>query len=292
MTAHGLQVKAEKEIKPEEDIDSEVFAALLSLFEDFIHGLREDMTLDELLEELAYLRAKLGMEAALKGFDMDFDDAVKLLESDPASLSDEQKKRRDILFAAFDNIIDFAVAEEYTMIDKMAEDVSDIDSDEEFDDDEIEELMLIFQQYNSNYRVTEDGDIEHAMHVALGFFLIEDSVVLTYRTQLDDRVRPWHLQYEGFSAPKAVFPEWLIPPIEHGCRCFLEEVSSADVGVMDAVYTIPTMPPQFNRTFKESVAKGGRIFSDEHPYFTIKEEDADRLNDIAIKIKERYHLNG
>ena len=61
--------------------------------------------------------------------------------------------------------------------------------------------------------------------------------------------------------------------------------------VKAAVYEIPEMPSWFNRTFKESVAKGGRIFSDEHPYFDVKEEDIERLQGMAEKIKKGF-LNG
>ena len=61
--------------------------------------------------------------------------------------------------------------------------------------------------------------------------------------------------------------------------------------VKAAVYEVPEMPSWFNRTFKESVAKGGRIFSDEHPYFDVKEEDIERLQGMAEKIKKGL-LNG
>lgn len=108
----------------------------------------------------------------------------------------------------------------------------------------------------------------------------------------DERVRPWHLQYEGYTAPKSQFPAWLIPPIEHQCRCFLvEDNRSSTMGAIQASVE-PQMPEWFNRTFKESVAFGGRIFSDEHPYFQVDERHVGRLNAIARRIKEKYTVDG
>ena len=55
---------------------------------------------------------------------------------------------------------------------------------------------------------------------------------------------------------------------------------------------MPEMPEWFNRTFKESVANGGRIFSDEHPYFQVDTQHYDKLSEIASNIKKKYLSNG
>lgn len=291
--AHGVPVKAQEDIEPtEDDLDEKAYAALLAIFENFIKGIGEQITLDELIEELAALRARFGIDAALKGFEIDFEIAVALLNSDVAKLTDEQKKRRDVLMAALENIIDFAVAEEYQMMEDVEDMVGEMEWGMDLEEGELDGIEGVFRKYNLTYAAVENGDIEHAMHIALGLYLLSDATMLTYRTQLDDRVRPWHLVYEGVSFPKAVFPEWLIPPIEHGCRCFLEEENILGAMKVKAAATNSLeMPEWFNRTFKESVANGGRIFSDEHPYFTVKEEDIDRLQGMAESIRKGY-LNG
>lgn len=291
--AHGVPVKAQEDIEPtEDDLDEKAYAALLAIFENFIKGIGDQITLDELIEALAALRAKFGIDAALKGFEMDWETAFELLNSDEAKLTDEQKKRRDVLMAAFDNIVDFAVAEEYQMIEDVEDMAGEMEWGMDLEEGELDGITGIFEKYNLTYQGVENGDIEHALHIALMLYMLEDGAMLTYRTQLDDRVRPWHLVYEGVSFPKVVFPEWLIPPIEHGCRCFLEEENLAGrLNVMAASKKVPEMPSWFNRTFKESVAKGGRIFSDEHPYFDVKEEDIERLQGMAEKIKKGL-LNG
>ena len=287
--AHGIPMAKEK-IKPDEDdLDEEAYAALLAIFENFINGIGDKITVDELLEQLAGLRAKFGFEAALKGFEIDYDTAIELINSEDAKLTEEQKKRRNVLIAALVNIIDFAVAEEYQMIGSVEDVVGEIEWGMDLEESEMEDAVGVFERYNLTYLSVENGDIEHAMHVALGLYLLSETTMITYRTQLDDRVRPWHFQYEGFSAPKAVFPEWLIPPIEHGCRCFLETdnlFGSINAKTDSAKKT--DIPEWFNRTFKESVANGGRIFSDEHPYFYVKDEDVERLQSMSEKIRKEY----
>ena len=135
-------------------------------------------------------------------------------------------------------------------------------------------------------------DIEYAMIVAVFLSSLKDDTILTYMTMGDERVRPWHLQYEGYSAPRSQFPSWLIPPIEHQCRCFLvEDTKSTLVADIQAAKK-PQMPDWFDRTFKESVANGGRIFSDEHSYFQIDKKHVKRLGEISDRIKANYFGDG
>ena len=257
---------------------------MLAVFIRFIESHANETESQEILEELMNLRADFLIQHALSGFDIDYDEALEMLRN-AESLNNEQSAKRNVIVAAVDNLIDFAVAEEY----QMARELPSFD-DEEFDEDDYEE---IFEKYNKRYAEVENSDAEYAMIIAAGLINVADSTMLTYMTQGDERVRPWHLQYEGFTAPKSQFPAWLIPPIEHQCRCYLAEDNIVGVakGVKNAVMKVPAMPDWFNRTFKESVAFGGRIFSDEHPYFTIDSRDEDSLHDIAKRIKEKY-MNG
>lgn len=277
-------VQANKLPKDDEDKKKVEYETLLAVFTRFIESLTNEADSQAILEELMDLRAEFLIQHALSGFDMDYDEALELLRN-ADGLTDEQSARRNIIVAAVDNLIDFAVAEEY----QMAMELPSLDNDE-FDEDDYEE---VFEKYNKRYAEVENSDVEYAMIIAAGLVGVADSTVLTYMTQGDERVRPWHLQYEGFSAPKSQFPAWLIPPIEHQCRCYLVEDSIMGKlkDVKDAVVKVPTMPDWFNRTFKESVALGGRIFSDEHPYFTIDSRDEASLHDIAKRIKEKY-MNG
>ena len=238
-------------------------------------------------------RADMMLRHAFSGFGISYEDALELLRN-ADNLTDGQRVKRDILIAAVDNLADFAVAEEY----QMAEELPDLDEledweygDDEYDIDEdyLNGLYAVCRKYNHNYAWVEDLDIEYAMIMANYLSQIKNETILMYMTMGDERVRPWHLQYEGFTAPKSQFPAWLIPPIEHGCRCYLvEDSASSFAKIQAASQKIPEMPDWFNRTFKESVALGGRIFSDEHPYFQISEEHVDQLSEIAERIKNKY----
>lgn len=248
------------------------------------------------LEELAKARADFAIRHAFEGFGIGYDDALELLKK-ADGLTDEQATQRDILVAAIDNLVDFSVAEEY----QLAEDVwdseeADILEDLDEDSDEYEELMDMFiaicGKYNNRYALVENMDIEYAMIVAAYLSRLQDDTILTYMTMGDERVRPWHLQYEGYTAPRSQFPGWLIPPIEHQCRCYLVEDTPASVISKVNAQATPEMPEWFDRTFKESVANGGRIFSDEHSYFQIDAQYMERLTEISNRIKAIYFDNG
>lgn len=266
------------------------FDALLALFENFLQSIDESYESWEVLEELMALRADFLLHHAMQGFGITWEDMLDLLEKDALSLSEFEREQVFVIRAAIDNLIDFAVVEEY----QLAEDVEEaMEEDvERMDENELRDLLLsINRRYNYTYADVENSDVMFAMSIAASWITIRDNAYLMYMTQGDERVRPWHLEHEGFTALKSSFPQWLIPPIEHQCRCYLIEVDApyAKIGdVENKVVKIPEMPEGFNRTFKESVAKGGRIFSDEHPYFQVETSDYEKLHEIAERIKSKY----
>ena len=264
---------------------------MLEIFDDLIKSIQEGDKQWESLEQLMEERADIALRHAFDGFGISYEEAIEILR-DAEDLTNEQQTKRNILIAATDNIIDFSVAEEYQMVDHFS-DVEELMIDEELTEDDIEDMLAIFYKYNHTYAWVENLDIEYAMAMAAYLMFMKEETTLTYTTMGDERVRPWHRQYEGYSAPKSRFPGWLIPPIEHGCRCYLVEDHTSVFGQIknDIVSNSPEMPEWFDPTFKESVAQGGRIFSDEHPYFQIDEAHELRLNEIASRIKAKY-ING
>lgn len=278
--AHKLPVQ-------DEERHHEEFLALIAIFEKLLYSIPNDMESWEVMEELMALRADFAIHHALNGFGLEYDTALDLLRTAEDGLTEAEKAKRNVIVAAVDNLVDFAVAEEYQMALELPE------FEAELEEDNLEEVMAIFAKYNDRYALIENQDAEYAMIIAAQLLAVSNSTVLTYMTQGDERVRPWHLQYEGYSAPKSSFPAWLIPPIEHACRCYLVEDSVIGKlqDVQGAVIRVPDMPEWFNPTFKESVALGGRIFSDEHPYFQVQGEHKEILQSIADRIKSKY-LNG
>ena len=60
------------------------------------------------------LRAEFLIQHALSGFDIEYGEALELLRN-ADGLTNEQSAKRDIIVAAVDNLIYFAVAEEQQM---------------------------------------------------------------------------------------------------------------------------------------------------------------------------------
>lgn len=286
-------IVARKQPDTSEDRHKEEIAVLLALFNRFVQSMTDHDGEWESLEELMAARADIALQRAFDGFGISYDDALALIRN-ADGLDNEQLAQRNTVLAAVDNLVDFSVAEEYQMADDMAEleaSLSEEESEQMEYEDWLEYYMPVFSKFHDRYMRTENQDIEYAMIVAAYLSSLREETVLMYMTMGDERVRPWHLQYEGFTAPKSSFPAWLIPPIEHQCRCYLIEDTSSVVSSIKASKN-PEMPEWFNRTFKESVALGGRIFSDEHPYFQVDERHVGRLNAIARKIKLKYLEDG
>ena len=240
----------------------------------------------ELLEAMMELRAEFAINHAIKGFGMDIEKALELIRNKNNGLSRLECEQRDILVAAIDNLIDFAVAQEFQMSQHLP---NDFDYNDQTDIDECED---IFWRYNHTYAKIENEDIEYAMQIAAAWSIHTNSTVFTYMTQGDERVRPWHLALEGISHPKSSFPAGLIPPIEHGCRCYLVEESSDVLNKISDISKVvcqnDEMPDFVNPVFKESVAKGGRIFSEAHSYFTIPKKYKKKLQHISHTIKSKW----
>lgn len=264
---------------------------MLALFHNFVQSMVDHEGEWASLEELMEARADIAIRRAVDGFGISFEEALKLIRN-ADGLDNEQLAQRNIIMVAVDNLVDFAVAEEYQVADDMAEIENEVPEDDSLDIEEWIELFTpVFSKFHRQYMRTENQDIEYAMIVAAYLSALKEETSLMYMTMGDERVRPWHLQYEGYTAPKSSFPAWLIPPIEHQCRCYLVEDTSSVINQVQAS-AIPEMPEWFNRTFKESVALGGRIFSDEHPYFQVDERHVGRLNAIANRIKAKYFTDG
>lgn len=241
----------------------------------------------DLLEEMMDLRAEFAMNHAINGFGMDFEKAMELIRSHNDNLTKLEEEQRTVLLAALDNLVDFAVAEEFQMSEQLPD---EIDPEDVAD---IAECDAVCERYNDIYANIENDDIEYAMGVAAGWVMYNESTVLTYMTQGDERVRPWHMVLEGTSYPKNSFPSWLIPPIEHGCRCFLVEEDASvlmEKNKFEQVMAekVMEMPDFISPTFRESVAKGERIFSDAHTYFQIPKKHKKHLREIANRIKAKW----
>ena len=283
-------------LSDEDKDDSQAeYEELLPLFINLVKSLRDPDNKKQALLDLARLRAQLAISHAFEGFDIEQDEAIRLInQTDDLSEFDEEKKKR--LIAAINNLIEFSVCEEYQLMTNIYKTLPDFDFDsDEFDTDNeeaMEPLEELNKKYNLIYAGVENMDIEYAMMIALAWVSSEKNSTLTYMTQNDDRVRPWHFALQGFSAKKDDFPSWMIPPIEWGCRCFLVDSNGDSVINKLDVYAftnVPKKPKQIDNVFSESVAKCGRIFGKSHSYFKVGDKDKDVLKEMVELIKQDYY---
>ena len=292
----GRIPKIYNDLSDEDKDDSQAeYEELLPLFINLVKSLRDPDNKKQALLDLARLRAQLAISHAFEGFDIEQDEAIRLInQTGDLSELDEEKKKR--LIAAINNLIEFSVCEEYQLMTNIYKTLPDFDFDsDEFDTDDeevMEPLEELNKKYNLIYAGVENMDIEYAMMIALAWISSGKEATLTYMTQNDDRVRPWHFALQGFSAKKDDFPSWMIPPIEWGCRCFLVDsngdsvINQLDLHVFAKA---PKKPKQIDDVFSESVAKCGRIFGKSHSYFKVGDKDKDALKEMVELIKQDYY---
>jgi hypothetical protein len=206
---------------------------------------------------------------------LDFDEALSVLRNHNNFTTERERQQHEILVAAIDNLIDFAAAEEVTMISELPEEV---------DEECLLDYETICEQYNLTYAEAENEQVLFAAKMAAWWMAVNAESVITYMTQGDERVRPWHLSLEGVSYRKSEFPAELIPPIEWGCRCYLIANGFAAVR---ASLSIDKCRSMVDPVFRESLATGGRIFTDAHRYFDVPLPEF--VQKIVKRLKSKFY---
>ena len=253
--------------------EREEFLLILNAFRKMIYSLENSAESISHFQDMVIYRASALMERALEGLKIDFNRALELLQAKNIHTSAREELERDTLIAAFDNLIDFATAEEYAMMQELPE---------EIDYNDMEIYNSICQKYNEQYAIVENEQVLHAATIAYFWMGTSAETIITYNTQNDERVRAWHQSFDGLSYKKSEFPPELIPPIEWACRCFL---TSNGYGSVDSSILKPEIT--YDPIFAESLATGGRIFSDAHPYF--KHKLPKEIIKITNNLKQRLY---
>lgn len=250
---------------------------LLDVFNRLIQSQEDTARSYEILEEMISLRASFLLERVFEGMELNFDQAINLLRNSNEFVTLQQKEERDILVAAINNLVDFAAAEEYTLVKELPNEI-DIEHPELYES--------LCKQYNEVYASRENEDVSQAALMAAWWITVPPDTLITYMTQGDERVRAWHLSMEGLTFPKRDFPEALIPPIEHGCRCYL--ITDGSVPHVSAALNNDDYVEKVNPVFRESLARKGRIFSSSHSYF--KHPLPKRVKLMVKRIKEKLFI--
>lgn len=275
----------------QKDRHDDEYKSLEALFIVLLRCLHTDEE-ESALAALAELRTDIAFQYVCRGMGVEVDEAMMLIKNQADSnLTQYDKDLRDRLIAAINNLIDFSVCQEYQLYDEVLDSLNDADID--FDSEEYQGLLGLCEKYNDKYSSIENSDIEYAGKIAALWITISSGDYLTYWTQNDANVRPWHMALQGYTAHKNDFPSWMIPPIEYNCRCFLEctPVSYAQIEAPHIKGSIKALekPSQISNVYSESLAKCGRIFNSSHSYFTVKEKDKEMLMRIVDNIKEKYY---
>ncbi|MDR1718035.1 MAG: hypothetical protein LBS20_19535 [Prevotella sp.] len=247
----------------------------MSAFTKLIRGYRNDNEKWKSVEEIITLRSSFLIDRLLAGLGINFDKALEILQEHNSSVSEYERKLKEVLVAGINNLVDFAAAEEYSALSELPDSM----------DGEAEIYKPEFMRHNLLYATQENKDILYAASIAAWWIPIAQDTLVTFMTQGDERVRAWHLSHEGISYLKRDFPSDLIPPIEWGCRCFL---LTEGYGSVMASSGRKGNAPDINPIFKESLATGGCIFSDAHPYF--QKQLPPEIEKIKNSIKQKFGI--
>lgn len=265
--------------KPEEEHSTaarQEYALIRDAFRRLLFNWEHSAERRDIIEEIITLRASFLIDRALTGLRLDLDRALEILRRHNDFTSERERQQRDLLVAAIDNLIDFAAAEEFTMMQELPD---------EPDEEAMEEYEALCEQYNLTYAEAENGQVAYAAGIAAWWLTVDAQSVVTYMTQGDERVRAWHLSHEGVSYPKREFPSELIPPIEWGCRCYL---TAEGFGAVYGAVQEKGLRQRVDPVFRESLATGGRIFSAAHRYFS-RPLPAD-MQAIVHALKSRFGI--
>lgn len=265
----------------ETSIDQETnkeYLILVELFNDLLDQY-DNQTLDlEHFQDIIEKRALFAYGHCIRRFGIDIDEALDIVRNhNDIYLTPSEIERRKILVAALDNLIDFATAQETQMYMEL----------EELNEDH--DPIAIFQQYNKSYATTENRDIDYSAYIASWWIGLSEETTLMYMTQGDERVRDSHRALEGLSFTKSSFPEWLIPPIDWRCRCYLIE-SFTRPSFSGFVDLDDKITQAVNPIFRKSLAKGGPIFGEDHPYFMVDSSLVRPMHKIITSIKSQFNI--
>ena len=102
------------------------------------------------------------------------DRALEILKNHNSFTTERERQQRDILIAAIDNLVDFAAAEEYSMLGELPETA---------DEQDMEAHEKICRRYNLVHAEEENNQVFFAASMAAWWMAVDMDTVLTYMTQ-------------------------------------------------------------------------------------------------------------
>ncbi|MDR2890348.1 MAG: hypothetical protein LBV18_01885, partial [Alistipes sp.] len=151
----------EEQTKREYEI---IFASFLDLLDRWDNS-AESL---EVITDIITRRTAFLVERVLDGMGLDFDEALSLLRGHNDFTTAADRQKRDILVAAIENLVDFAAAEEYSMLMELPE---------ELDESCIGDYERVCERYNLTWAAQENGDVFHAAKMAAWWITLAPETV-------------------------------------------------------------------------------------------------------------------
>ena len=129
------------EVKQDSQTHKE-YLRILDAFRRMVYNFENSAERLDVFDDIITLRASFLIDRILAGLHIDFDKAIAILQAGNNNLTQRDELERDTLVAAFDNIVDFAAAEEVAMMQELPEEL-DLTQMEQYED--------VCRKYNEVY---------------------------------------------------------------------------------------------------------------------------------------------
>jgi hypothetical protein len=155
-----------------------------------------------------------------------------------------------------ENLLKFSGAKSYTLISKMIAEKANFKDKNAF----LEQAKKLVSLHNGTYQNVEEKFAANSASSARAFQTYQKDADLypnlKFRTMGDSDVRPEHAANEGVIKP---VNDWTkIPPLDYGCRCWLEQTMEKPNGKDITVY---------DDKIANNAALNGEIFVEKNSYF-------------------------
>jgi len=180
-----------------------------------------------------------------------------------------------------ENLLKFSGAKSYNLIRQIEELKYEKGGKEAY----IEKAKKLVNLHNETWQAVEEKYAANAASAARNFEAYQQDADLypnlKYRTMGDDSVRPEHAANEGVIKP---INEWTkIPPLDYGCRCWLEQTFESPNGKDISV---------FNDAIANNPAINGELFTKKNSYFQqIPRNERQTVNANTDLMKEYMPYN-
>ena len=102
------------------------YEVIRDAFRRLIYHWENSAEREDIIEDIITNRCSFLIDRALRGLRIEFDEALNILRNHNNFTTERERQQHEILVAAIDNLIDFAVAEEITMLNELPENIDEV----------------------------------------------------------------------------------------------------------------------------------------------------------------------